>query len=117
MRLVASLRSPLGVDPLTVAGAFGAIAGAASLGVPYFGGLAEALAAVALVAWGLRVGQTSTRLPSNTVPLVVGVAAAWAVAVLAPAPFSAGRGALLGASAVALAWQGRRLAPSPEVPA
>ena len=115
MTLGTLLRAPLGVDPLTIAGAFGAIAGAASLGVPYFSGLAEALAALAIVAWGVRLGARTGGLPTWTVPVAAGVAAAWAFAVLAGPPLSAGRGAVLGASAVALAWHARNVAPAAEV--
>lgn len=115
MTLAALLRAPLGIDPLPIAGAFGAISGAASLGVPYFNGLAEALAALAVVAWGVRLGARTGRFPPWTAPLAMGVVVAWTFAVLAVPPLSGGRGAVLGASAVALAWHGRNLAPSGEV--
>jgi hypothetical protein len=114
MTLGTLLRAPLGVDPLTIAGAFGAIAGAASLGVPYFNGLAEALAALAVVAWGVRLGSRSGRLPPMTAPVAVGVVVAWTFAVLAGPPLAEGRGAVLGAAAVALAWHARAISRSVE---
>ncbi|MCI4325087.1 MAG: hypothetical protein L3K00_04285 [Thermoplasmata archaeon] len=109
-----ALRSPLGVDPLTVAGAFGALAGLASLGVPYFEGLAEALAALAAVAWMARHGRVSGHRSPGLWPTVGFTATAWSFALLTPAPFSVVRGAVLGASAAVLAWQARHVAPLPE---
>jgi hypothetical protein len=103
------LGSPTGVDPLTTAGAFGAVAGAASLGVPYFVGLAEALAALALAAWVVRLRPSPPRRLAPAWPAVaVAASGAWAFALLAPAPFSLVRGAVLGASAAGLAWHARR---------
>jgi hypothetical protein len=115
MKTIEALRSPLGVDPLSVAGAFGAIAGAASLGVPYFDGLSEALAALAAVAWVARVERSTERRLSIVGPVATATATAWSFALLAPLPFSLLRGAALGASAVGLAWHGRHLRPVPEV--
>jgi hypothetical protein len=114
MKGLDTLRTPLGVDALSVAGAFGAISGVASLGVPYFDGLAEALAALAAVAWVARVGNSTERRLSTTGPVAAATAGAWSFALLAPMPFAALRGALLGACAAGLAWQARHLAPAPE---
>jgi hypothetical protein len=103
MRLGAVLRAPTGVDPLRAAGGFGAVAGAASLVAPYFLGLAEALAAIAAVAWAVRLPRDPRRVPRRTWAVAGAVVAAGGFAVLAVPPWSALRGAFLGVAAAALA--------------
>jgi hypothetical protein len=103
MKRPAILRTPLGVDPLRVAGAFGALAGVGSVVVPYLLGLTEVLAAVGAVAGVIRLGRTRGRgrwALWFTPALLVG---AGSIALLVGPPWSVVRGAALGLATAALA--------------
>jgi hypothetical protein len=103
MNLRAVLRAPTGVDSLRAAGAFGAVAGIASLLQPYFVGLAEALAAIAFVAWLTRTGRGAGRTAVRNWAVAGSVGVAGAFAIVAVPPWSELRGAVVGLSAAALA--------------
>jgi hypothetical protein len=108
VKLAAVLRAPTGVDPLRAAGAFGAVAGLASLLEPYFVGLTEALAAIAFVAWLTRLGRGPGRSEVRNWTVAGSLGVAGAFALLAAPPWSELRGAVLGISAAALALTTRR---------
>jgi len=115
MKFADLLRAPTGIDPLRASGGFAALAGAASLVEPYFVGLTGALAAISLVAWASRIAPRGGRraAPNWAVAGSVGVAGAFAL--LAGPPWDLLRGALLGATAFALAWTSRTVPPFGEV--
>jgi hypothetical protein len=113
MKLPMVLRSPAGVDPLRVAGVFGALAGVGSLVEPYLLGLTEALAAIGLVAWLARAGGGSRGRPWG-LALAVGVAGAELVSFFAGPPASSVRGVFLGLGTAALAATAGPPASTPE---
>jgi len=110
------LRAPLEIDPLRAAGAFGALAGVGSLLEPYLLGLTEALAAIGLLAWAVRVRTRRLRTsPARDRWVVVGVSGALAFALFAVPPWAILRGSLLGLATAALAVTTERTLAGPEV--
>ncbi|HEV2166426.1 MAG TPA: hypothetical protein VGS23_05560 [Thermoplasmata archaeon] len=100
---------PLAIDPVGTAGALSALAGVASIGWPYFEGMAAALAALASVGWlGGTLAQRAPWRRPLVVAVVVALVAGWGFFVLAPGPLGVFRGGVLGATAGLVGWVGRR---------
>ena len=97
-----------GMDPTTVAGLFGLLAGVLSVPIPYFSGLTAALsallAATVVVRWA-RSGRPSIHLRSS-LPAIAVVVVGWTVFLGGPALLSPVRGLVLGASGLPLVWSG-----------
>ncbi|MCI4357588.1 MAG: hypothetical protein L3J95_04380 [Thermoplasmata archaeon] len=98
------------IDPVATAGTLSALAGIASVGWPFFDGMAAALAALALVGWliGPNPPGEVGRRPLLLLGLVASIAG-WAFFVSAIGPAAIARGVVLGGTAGFVGWVGRRV--------